>query len=305
MKRKVRFVAIVFFTLITLFFLMNTNKSEDKESVAIIKSVEEIVYPLNPIEPVDLEDVKTDIDNDTLSKYPGLHLKNQTKTGNTYTITTSIPIAESAAINAPIGNWLNSQENEFLKNVDDVKDILSNNNLKAVMNIQVDTEIVAEGIYSLVFNSFTFYNGANGINTTKSFTVDINNNKILQIKNILNLNGEALSDVNSLIEQQIELHEEKYSFIIDELLSEALKKPETWNWSINKEYLTLYFGEYEVAAGAGGTTIFEIPLEDLMTHINGDFAEKVELLSEDNNNEEIDDGSTENETDTVANLDSN
>lgn len=283
MKKKISFFTIVIFTLLFLFLFSSVNQLQEKHSSAVINDTEKMMTSANHSESTEdlsndeKEKIETVINHEAYSQYAGLYLKNQIKQTEIYRISLKIPVAESEAINEPIQQWLKVQEEDFLKNVDDVKDILKHNDLKAQMDIQAQIEVVAENLYTLTFTSHHNYNGADGINVTQSFMIDVENGNIIELADILDLNEELLSSIDSIIYEEIDDRQDEYSLIIDELLSEALKNPDHWNWSISKENLTLHFDEYEVAAGAGGTTTFQIPIEKIKLFLNKDYALKLNI----------------------------
>src|SRR5699024_4975247 len=88
-------------------------------------------------------------------------------------------------------------------------------------------------------------------------------------------------ELYQLIEEQLNLDEDLSAFVDEELLQDALSNPNLLDWSINQESFTLYFDEYEIAAGAAGAIQIDIPFQKIDALINDEIVKKLELTEED------------------------
>jgi len=88
-------------------------------------------------------------------------------------------------------------------------------------------------------------------------------------------------ELYQLIEEQLNLDEDLSAFVDEELLQDALSNPNLLDWSINQESFTLYFDEYEIAAGAAGAIQIDIPVQKIAALINDEIVQKLELTEED------------------------
>ncbi|GGJ74514.1 polysaccharide deacetylase family protein [Virgibacillus salexigens] len=218
----------------------------------------------------------TEVQQKALSNYPGLHLETLTKETDTYTLAISKPIAESEAINKPIETWINQQEKKFLTNVEENNQLLDKDR-RAHLNIHVETEKLADSLYSLVFTAYQITGGANGQETIKTFNVDVKGNKMLDLKDILKGKDEAYDTIRTSVREQIDQNEDLKPYVFQDAMEDALRNPVNWKWSLNEKALHLYFDEYEIAAGAAGTIEINIPIAQLRAYLQDDVAEQLQV----------------------------
>lgn len=220
------------------------------------------------------------VNSENWSKYPGINLQTQTKEAKTYTLSVSKPTTKSDKINQSIGEWLEQQEETFFDSMQEFEGIL-NEEFRAHLNIQVETEKVSENLYNLIFKAYIYSGGANGENINKSFTFELENDEILQLENVIHMNHENLpKELRRIIEDQLHSDEDLSIYLNKELLKEALSNPDSLEWSINQEVLTFYFDEYEIAAGAAGPIQIDIPMKNITPFINDEMAQKLEVTKE-------------------------
>lgn len=201
------------------------------------------------------------------SKYPGLHLQTKTKETSKYTYSISTPTIDSEVVNKTIKKWIKQQKDRFFDEVENNYSILGSDRI-AHLNIQLKTNKLGKDIYSLLFTSYHYTGGANGQQIIKPFVIDINNKKILQLEDVINLNEDTISILKELIKKEITNDRELNVFVMEDLLEEALENLENLKWAITKKSLIIYFDEYEIAAGAAGTVEVKIPLEELNSYLN-------------------------------------
>ncbi|WP_226371297.1 polysaccharide deacetylase family protein [Virgibacillus alimentarius] len=204
------------------------------------------------------------------SKYPNLELKIETKEADTYRIFVHKPITEGTNINTSIDKWINNQRNTFLEEMEERETGLKEKAIQGELNVQVETKKITDELYSLVFRVYTYTGGANGQQIMKVFNVDIGRDKSLKLSNVIEIDEESLPEIQELVKEELQKKEEVKPFIFDDLLDEILKQPAKWKWSLDRKALTLYFDEYEIAAGAAGTIELEIPIEKLYVYLNDD-----------------------------------
>lgn len=235
------------------------------------------------------------------SKYPGLNLQTETKESEIYTSSIKLPSTSYDSINEPIHKWVKQQEDEFAKEIELNKDFLKDD-FRAHLNIHLDTEKITDNIYNLMFYKYEIAGGANGINTTKSFTIDLKQESILELDDIIELNDESLQVIQEKIKSKLINDEGISLYLVEELLDEILQSPENWEWSINKDDLTIYFNEYEIAAGAAGDISTNISLKEINPFLKNYILESLDFVREPTKNEIIEQKEKEEEG---ANLDPN
>src|SRR5690625_2180312 len=214
---------------------------------------------------------------DAISKYPGLDLRTETEETEKYTISISIPSTESEIINESIQAWIEQQKRSYMEAVNENEEILKEGFI-AHLNIQLDTQKYTDAIYTLLMTSYNFPGGANGEQSIKPFTVDVKNHQILQLSDILDLdNEETINSLQTLIKEEIVKNNETSIYIFEDILEESLKEMDSIKWSIHKNSLTIYFDEYEIAAGAAGIIKIEIPMEKLQAYLKNESKDSQKL----------------------------
>lgn len=236
--KRLRWPAWVVLALLFLFVLVGFNRI-----------LETVTYAQN-------EKVETK----KLSNYPGLHLETRTSETKNYTLAISLPVSDDEQLNHAIQQWIDEQKTQFLDGVKAHKKLFGKQK-RANLTIKVDTTKVNDHIYSLVFSSYQYIDGANKKEAIKTFTVDITHKKILTVTDVLKDGKENLDEIRSLVTKRLNSREDIAYYVMDDLLAEALKNPNQWKWSVNKKAFTLYFDKYEVAAGAAGSLKAVIPIE--------------------------------------------
>lgn len=198
----------------------------------------------------------------TISKYPGLDLHTLTKETDHYTYSTSQPETEHQAINESINQWIDGEKGAFLKEVEISKESLDDT-MRAHLNIQVETNRMSENFYSLVFRSYSITGGANGQNKVNVFNLDMTNGRLLELGDALELDGENIDQLKEIIWEGLQSNQEWQLYVDETLFNEVMGDPDNWKWSIDNGHFTLYWDEYEIAAGAAGEMELDIPIEKI------------------------------------------
>lgn len=218
--------------------------------------------------------------NEGWSKYPGIELQTETNEANTYTSSISKPTLKGEKVNQLIHSWLEEQEDDFLNSLKELEGNL-NENFRAHLNIPIETEQVSQHLYNLIFRPYTFSGGANGLNTVKSFTINLEDDKVYNLDEIIDVeNEDFLVELRKLIESQLNENENLSIYVDQDLLNEALHSLDELEWSINKKAFTVHFDEYEIAAGAAGAIEINIPIEKLTSFIDDNIAEELNITKE-------------------------
>ncbi|HEX6593517.1 MAG TPA: polysaccharide deacetylase family protein [Bacillota bacterium] len=211
---------------------------------------------------------------DVHSEYPGLNLQTETKVTDTYTLSIHTPVTKSDKINKSIEKWIGKQKNEFLL---DVKNHPLDDGSQAHLNIQVETKKLTEDIYSLVFSSERYTKDIDGIIVTKPFTIDLKNNRIIEINDIINVNKTNLDNIRTLLIHELKKNEELYEYVLDELIEEKFKSLQKLKCSISNKSLTFYFNPYEVTVGTEERIEVNIPIKKVMPFLNGEIVSQLQL----------------------------
>ncbi|GIN11041.1 peptidoglycan-N-acetylmuramic acid deacetylase PdaC [Shouchella clausii] len=209
------------------------------------------------------------------SVYPGLNIETKTKETDLYTSSVSQPYTDNEQINKSINEWIDEQEEEFTSSIEESKNMLEENDFRAHLNIQVETEKIADKLYTIEIQSYQITGGANGITKMKSFVMDLNKNKLLQIDDVFQLNKSSIQDIQELIMNKLHSNEEINLYILDDEVEKALNNSNNWKWSVTRDNVIFYFDEYEIAAGAVGSIKVEIPIKEIKPYLNETFEKKL------------------------------
>ncbi|TMU85069.1 DUF3298 domain-containing protein [Bacillus sp. BHET2] len=214
------------------------------------------------------EESKEKVQREDWSKYPGLELETKTKETDLYTSSISYIMTENEQINQTIKDWISSEKEQFMSQVDGNESIL-NKEHRANMTITVDTHQMEKQLYSVEFTSYQFAGGANGREMKKIFNIDTSSQKLLTIHDMVD--DEAnLDRLRTKVKEQLKDDKILSPYVFDEDLEKALEDPEDWKWSIDSDYFRMYFDEYEIAAGAAGAIDVKIPLKEVQSLLSVD-----------------------------------
>lgn len=211
------------------------------------------------------------------SIYPGLNIETKTEEADLYTSSISLPYTDHEQVNKPINEWVEAQKKEFTSEVQKSKRTLEENGFRAHLNIQVETEEIAEKLYTLEFESYQITGGANGMTKTKSFVIDLNKDRHVQLEDVFRLNEETIGNTQHLIRESLSNNDEVSPYLFEDMVQDALKNLDKWKWSISRDHVIFYFDEYEIAAGAAGSVKAEIPMEEIKPYLQDDFADRLDV----------------------------
>lgn len=211
------------------------------------------------------------------SVYPGLNIKTTTKETNLYTLSISRPYTENGQINQSINKWIDKEKTEFTSNIEELEDMLKKSDFRAHLNIEVETKQIADRLYTLDFKAYQITGGANGITKMKSFIIDLNQNKQLELEDIFQIDDQTTADIQKLIVEELDNKQEISLYLFDEMINDAIKDPNEWKWSINRDHAIFYFDQYEIAAGAAGPIKVKIPIEKIKPYLKVEFAELIDI----------------------------
>lgn len=209
--------------------------------------------------------------------YPGLNLKTRKQEADIYTLFISQPISEKEKINDPINDWVNQERESFKKEVQANEGVLKKNDFMARLNIQTETEKLADKLYSLELESFQLSGGANGTTKSKTFLLDLEKEQFLETKDIFSLEEDSVEAIREIFFEEIEKDSEKYDFVFEDLLEEEMKNEGDWKLSVKSDAIDFIFDQYEIAAGAAGSIQVSLPMDKVTPYLNPAFAERISV----------------------------
>ncbi|WP_047374266.1 polysaccharide deacetylase family protein [Exiguobacterium sp. ZOR0005] len=203
-------------------------------------------------------------------KYPGLYLTVESEQTRQYTTAVSVPKTDHDNLNEMLDNFITAKKEDFQKHL-----MLSSGQL-GHFNIQTTPYQTSKSSYTLVLHTYAFMGGANGQTTVDVFHLDIEEGKLLEWGDVFRNDEDTLTWFRSSVAEQ--LHSNEYVF--EELVEEALSDPKTMKWALTSTGLTVWFDEYEVAAGAAGVVEVHIPLEAVTPYVMTQISEQADEKAE-------------------------
>lgn len=203
------------------------------------------------------------------SHYPDLDLSIETKETDNYKLTIQSLTTHSKLINSEIDAWIRIQKQAFLDNVPDDSD------KQAELDITLDIQQQSDYYYSFIMQTNITQDEENHRLHTKVFNVDLDQEKLLTLTDMLKSNDSGLQVIRELAQEN--LQDQTDISIDEEALQHTLSSPDTWNWSINQDGLTLIFGGEMSAVYRVDPVTVNIPLDKLYLHINEDIEHYINL----------------------------
>ncbi|SIT88642.1 polysaccharide deacetylase family protein [Edaphobacillus lindanitolerans] len=206
---------------------------------------------------------------------PGLDLRTTVKDTDTYTSAISELSSDSETVNAPIREWIDGQTRTFKEELKE-NGSKQGEEMRAHLNIGLDTKQAGDSLFSLVFTSYRFTGGANGQTEVMPFTVDMNEKRIVPLGELFDLEGGLdAAELGRLVKEAIEAQDGLMDQVSDEALEAALADPSSWKWSLGDGSFTVYFDEYEVAAGSAGIVQAELPYDQVSLLMNPEASARI------------------------------
>lgn len=213
----------------------------------------------------------------------GIEFKTVTENTDTYTISIQNPVIGDSNIHKPIQGWIKHEKEAFLEAVKENKEELGEG-YRAHLIVQADMKKATHDTYSLIFHSYQLVNSVRGQQHVKTYTIDASEKRILQLSDIMQMNGNAIR----MIRKQLQNNESMN--LAGDKMDKVLKDPASWNWSISPKALTLYFEETEIAADGAGPIQIKIPIKNILPYLDEKTADALgtsEVTQVNGSNEEV------------------
>lgn len=140
------------------------------------------------------------------------------------------------------------------------------------LDIKYDTVNHSAGVVSLVFTVYEYTGGAHGITTITTYTFDTANNRLITLDDLFTNTIDALKIVAPIAQAAIakNLGDMNQS---DMLQQGTAIDPKNYDaFALNADSITFYFQQYQVGPGAAGIQQISIPLAQLSSVLQPDFA---------------------------------
>ncbi|GEM_PF-551973 len=201
------------------------------------------------------------------SKFPGISLHLETIANDAYHIQIQRPSTKSEEINDIFQNWIDGEKNHFIDKFSDTSANIKEETPS--LKIDVATEQIAGDSYNFIF---TLKEEEHPFET-KVFNVDTKQELELKLDDILRIDDGTMKTLREKLEESLSGQDASVS---ESELEHFFSDPHAWNWSINKEALTLYINE------ENNSSILKaaIPTGDLYLHFTADISEIIDMSAE-------------------------
>lgn len=243
---------------------------------------------------------KEEVNSETeYSAYPGVDIITDIYEEDTQNVAIHYPSFNDNSLNAEISDYIYNSKNEFLNNVDNNQEYLKK--YPATLNISFDIHPFYKDMYSIVFSSESYVTGANGMQKSRVFLLDVKKNQFINQREILNDNEKNRDKLYNLLLKEFEKSEKYNQFLFNDYLKDWVfdKDNSFENMFLTEEFLSFKFDKYMVTAGVAGTPEINIPLNKVDDLISNDWKEIIKINSQEkttppNIPEEIDEIESEN-----------
>lgn len=252
-KKRGRWIDITFIIIILtlsslmVFLLMLPNPAKKEKEVVS----------------ANLQTVPKEQINESDSVYPGIRIITETSNDKKTPYAIQFPQSNVPEFNNLVKTYTNNLKTLYLKETDDLPK--STIHRSGELNISFEVFQHTTGYYSFVIHSYMNSDGANGLSETKIFRLHNQSGHMLTINDLLADNEKALVKLATKVRESILSDEQLNSYILQKQFTE--KTMPTWdnysNFSLKKDSIEFYYDDYEITAGAAGTPIVSIPLEDM------------------------------------------
>lgn len=201
---------------------------------------------------------------------PGLQLQTVTEQTKWYTMDIHTVSADLQDMEKPITKWINEQKDLFEGSVDKYKEQLEDGE-RAHLRLTAEKLPHSGSLYSLLYTSYQYTGGDNGIKKIKPFNIDPSEGRIVELADLFDLESDGRV-LQKLVKEELLSQEPLKEDLFDDLLAMALNDPSSWKWAIRNDRLSVYFDEYEIAVGSAGVVRADIPLDQLRGFLKEEYA---------------------------------
>jgi peptidoglycan-N-acetylglucosamine deacetylase len=211
------------------------------------------------------------------SVYPGVNIISEITEETTYNIAIHYPEFNDQTLNKKISEYISKSEEEFLSEVNKNKELLKE--YPATLYISFEIHQFAKDTYSIVFNVESYVSGANGIQSSKVFLVDVNNNNFIQQTEILIDNEQNRNKIYELLLNEFEQSEHYNLYLFKDNLKKWVEDENNTfsNVFLTNELVVFKFDKYVVTAGAAGSPEISIPLIEIRDLITDEWKKRMDL----------------------------
>lgn len=240
-------IAILSLTGLTLFLLLFSN--------VVKKEKEEIITHHSASSKEEI--------NESDSVYPGIRIITETSNDTKKPYAIQFPQSNVPEFNKIVKAYTSNLKTMYLNETANLKE--SNVKRKGELNISFEVFQHTTGYYSFVIHVDMYTGGANGLSETKVFRLHSQSGQMLTMNDLLGDNEKSLVKLATKVRETITSDKQLRAHLLQEQFADRTSP--TWdnysNFALKKDSIEFYFNEYEIAAGAAGSPIASIPLENI------------------------------------------
>lgn len=214
------------------------------------------------------------------SAYPGVDIVTEVEQRNAYHMAIHYPLFSDDSMNKRIDDYVSEAKEAFLKEVDAKK--VYHDLPPATLNIGFDIFEVMENVYSIVLNNDQYTGGANGLQTSKVFLVDLEANAFIDQAEILIDDEENHEALYHLLLKAFEESEAYQDYFFKEELENFASNGFNGysNMYLTEDSIVFKFDEYEVTAGVAGTPEIAFSYDEMIEILTDEWKERLGLEEE-------------------------
>ena len=193
----------------------------------------------------------------------GIRIDKESKSADTFTSYTMIPSTSIEAIDLPIFDWVQEQEDKFYKEMHETKEHLDEN-FVAHFNLDTSMHKIVDNVYTVEMKIDQAVEQSKEYVSMKTFVIDLNQEKIIQPTDIFDENKFTAKDRFQLIVKQLD---EKVKY--DEW-EEALEDLNEIEFTLHEDEFTFYFNDKQLRK-ENKTFEVNIPIVHLVDYFEEDY----------------------------------
>ena len=199
----------------------------------------------------------------------GIKLQTESKEAKSFTSFVTYPYTNIEAIDIPIHDWVEKQENSFHEEIEQTELMLDE---KIVAHFNIDTEVfkVNDDIFSFVMKAEQHLDNDNEYKYVKTFTINLKDENLLEFNNVMNKDKVDQKQLSSLIVNHV-IDEENNLAVDEALVKEKLESIDKLKWVIDKKNINFYFNSGEIS-DTQEIIVSSVPIIELHRYINDTFS---------------------------------
>lgn len=199
--------------------------------------------------------------NVVASKYPGIEIHTEIEETDTYKSAVHVPLFMDDRLNVVINRYIENQKKSFHSDLNENLKVSPSPQWQSELYITFDVYQVSPSIYSFSIDTSSYLAGANGNQTTKSITMNVDTGELVELEDVLKSGVEIEKRILDDIKEYILASEEDAPYFFEESLME-ISDTLYERGLLTKDSLYFKFDKYEIAAGAAGLVEVKIPLSE-------------------------------------------